>query len=221
MRGRGPAAGWWRWAVGAVVLLGSALLLSTAWVGLRAHGAVRTVDDVPHADVAVVFGAGLRGDAPSPSLARRLDTAARLYRAGRVEVVLVTGDNSRREYDEPTSMRAYLVAHGVPDRRIVSDFAGFDTWDSCARARQVFGVERATLITQDFHVARALALCRAAGVTGHGVGAGDPRNSVWLYGVLRESVAATKAVLDAAVRPRPRFLGPADPGIATALTVPR
>ncbi len=215
------AAGWWRRAVCAVVLVGSVVLLSTAWVGLRAQGLVRTVADVPRADVAIVFGAGIRRGAPSPSLARRLDTAAGLYRAGRVEVVLVSGDNSRRDYDEPTSMRAYLVAQGVPDGRIVSDFAGFDTWDSCARARQVFGIDRATLVTQDFHVARALALCRAAGVTGYGVGAGDPRNSVWLYGVVRESVAATKAVLDAAVRPRPRFLGPTDPGVATALTVPR
>ncbi len=220
MRGR-TTAGWWRRAVGGVVLLAVIVLVPTAWVGLRAHGLVRTVADVPHADVAVVFGAGLRGTAPSASLARRLDTAARLYRAGRVEVVLVTGDNSRRDYDEPTSMRAYLVAQGVPDRRIVSDFAGFDTWDSCARARQVFGVDRATLVTQDFHVPRALALCRAAGVTGHGVGAGDPRDGVWFYGMLRESAAAGKAVLDAAVRPRPHFLGPADPGVATALTAPR
>ncbi len=85
----------------------------------------------------------------------------------------------------------------------------------------MFGVDRATLITQDIHVPRALALCRAAGVTGYGVGAGDPRDGVWLYGLLREGAAAGKAVLDAAVRPRPHFLGPADSGVATALTAPR
>jgi vancomycin permeability regulator SanA len=158
---------------------------------------------------------------PSPYLAHRLDAAARLYAARRVEVVLVTGDNGRTDHDEPTAMRTYLVRHGVPDHRIVSDFAGFDTWDSCARAKEVFGVDDAVLISQDFHIRRAVALCRAAGVGGSGVGVAEPRDSVWFYGVARESVAAGKALWDSTVRPDPHFPGPADPGVARALASPR
>ena len=199
------------------VLVGTPAL----WVDARAWSALHTVADVPHAPVAVVFGAGLWDDEPSPYLAHRLDAAAQLYATGRVEVVLVTGDNSRTDHDEPTAMRTYLVRHGVPDHRIVSDFAGFDTWDSCVRAREVFGVTDAILVSQDFHIRRAVALCRAVGVAAYGVGTGEPRDSVWLHGTARENVAAGKAWLDVLVRPDPHFLGPAEPGVTRALDAPR
>ena len=189
----------------------------TLWVDAQARSSLRTVDDVAPTPVAVVFGAGLWDGEPSPYLAHRLDTAAQLYAAGRVEVVLVTGDNGRTDHDEPTAMRAYLVRHGVPDRRIVSDFAGFDTWDSCVRAKAIFGVEDAVLVSQDFHIRRAVALCRAAGIGGYGIGVAEPRDVTWFYGVAREDVAAGKALLDVVVRPDPHFLGPADPGVARAL----
>ncbi|CAM5711846.1 Vancomycin permeability regulator SanA OS=Streptomyces violarus OX=67380 GN=FHS41_003402 PE=4 SV=1 [Streptomyces violarus] len=139
-------------------------LLPAAWMYVAADDRLRTPADVPRTDVAVVFGAGLWDGEPSPYLAHRLDAAASLYRAGRVEVVLVTGDNSREDYDEPDAMRVYLTRHGVPDGRIVSDYAGFDTWDSCVRAKKIFGVDEAVLISQGFHIRRAVALCQAAGV---------------------------------------------------------
>ena len=210
-----------RTAAWIVVLLAVVAALPTVGVDLRAHGALRTVDDAPPTPVALVFGAGLWAGEPSPYLAHRLDAAAALYRSGRTEVVLVSGDNGRVGYDEPTAMRAYLVAHGVPDRRIVSDFAGFDTWDSCVRARKVFAVDDAVLISQGFHIRRALALCRAAGVSGYGVGVDEPHDTVWWYGLAREDVAAAKALLDVAVRPDPHFLGPAETGVARALASPK
>ena len=135
--------------------------------------------------------------------------------------MLVTGDNGRTDHDEPTAMRTYLVRHGVPDHRIVSDFAGFDTWDSCVRARTIFGVEDAVLISQDFHIRRAVALCRAAGIGGYGIGVAEPHDATWYYGTAREDVAAGKALLDVVVRPDPHFLGPADPGVARALASSR
>lgn len=210
-----------RTAAWAVTLLVLGTLLPSVWVDVSAGGSLRTVADVPHTAVAVVFGAGLWDGEPSPYLAHRLDAAAELYRTGRTEVVLVTGDNSRTGYDEPSAMRAYLIAHGVPDRRIVSDFAGFDTWDSCVRARKVFAVDDAVLISQGFHIRRALTLCRAAGVSSYGVGVDEPHDSVWWYGLAREDVAAAKALLDVAVRPDPHFLGPAEPGVARALASPK
>ncbi|WP_320778745.1 vancomycin high temperature exclusion protein [Streptomyces sp. CRN 30] len=206
-----------RRAVQAVMLLCVLALLPSAWLFTVSSDRLRTAEDVPPTEVAVVFGAGLRGDAPSPYLARRLDAAARLYHEGRVEVLLVTGDNSRAEYDEPDTMRAYLTGRGVPDARIVSDYAGFDTWDSCVRAKKIFGVDRAVLISQGFHIRRAVALCEEAGVRSYGVGVADRRDVTWYYGTVREIGAAGKAAVDAVLRPDPRFLGPQEPGVARAL----
>ncbi|MEU7716686.1 SanA/YdcF family protein [Streptomyces tibetensis] len=192
-------------------------LLPATWMYAVAGDRLRTAADVPRTEVAVVFGAGLWEGEPSPYLAHRLDAAAKLYREGRVEVVLVTGDNSREDYDEPDAMRAYLTRHGVPDGRIVSDYAGFDTWDSCVRAKKIFGVDQAVLISQGFHIRRAVALCEAAGVSSYGVGVDAVHDATWYYGGAREVLAAGKAALDAVFRPDPRFLGPREPGVQRAL----
>ncbi|MGW7361178.1 SanA/YdcF family protein [Streptomyces sp. NPDC054802] len=192
-------------------------LAPATWLHAVADSRVRTVADAPARDVAVVFGAGLWEGRPSPYLAHRLDTAAELYRTGRAKVVLVTGDNSRVEYDEPDAMRTYLTERGVPDERIVSDYAGFDTWDSCVRAKKIFGVERALLVSQGFHIRRAVALCRSAGVESYGVGVAEPHDATWYYGGVREMFAAGKASLDAVFRPDPRFLGDREPSVREAL----
>ena len=178
---------------------------------------MRTAVTAPAEPVAVVFGAGLVAGAPSPYLANRLDAAVQLFRHGTVQAILVTGDNSRTDYDEPDAMRRYLRGHGVPAVRIVLDHAGFDTWDSCVRARRVFGVRQAVLVSQGFHIRRAIALCGAAGIDAYGIGVSERHDVTWYYGGVREVAAAGKAALDAAVRPDPRFLGPTEPGIARAL----
>ncbi|MFF7751256.1 vancomycin high temperature exclusion protein [Streptomyces sp. NPDC007971] len=196
-------------------------LLPATWLFVSTADRLRTTADAPRAEVAVVFGAGLWNGEPSPYLAHRLDAAAKLYRAGRIEVVLVTGDNSRKDYDEPDAMRAYLTKHGVPAGRIVSDYAGFDTWDSCVRARKIFGVHRAVLISQGFHIRRAVALCEAAGVASYGIGVDAKHDVTWYYGGTREVFAAGKAVLDAVFRPDPVFLGPKEPGVTRALAKAR
>lgn len=192
-------------------------LLPATWLFVSTADRLRTTADAPHTDVAVVFGAGLWDGEPSPYLAHRLDAAAKLYRAGRIKVVLVTGDNSRKDYDEPDAMRTYLTRHGVPDARIVSDYAGFDTWDSCVRAKKIFGVDRAVLISQGFHIRRAVALCEAAGVESYGVGVEAKHDATWYYGGTREVFAAGKAALDAVFHPDPTFLGPRERGVTKAL----
>ncbi|MFD7555473.1 vancomycin high temperature exclusion protein [Streptomyces sp. NPDC059533] len=192
-------------------------LLPSAWTHAAASGRLGTTAQAPAGEVAVVFGAGLWNGRPTPYLARRLDAAAELYRAGKVRVVLVTGDNSRTEYDEPSAMRTYLTGHGVPADRIVDDFAGFDTWDSCVRAKKIFGVDRAVLISQGFHIRRAVALCETAGVDSYGIGVDDEHDSTWYYGGTREVFAAGKAVLDAVFEPEPKFLGPKEQGVSRAL----
>ncbi|MEV7418398.1 ElyC/SanA/YdcF family protein [Streptomyces sp. NPDC089919] len=192
-------------------------LLPATWTRVAAADRLRSTATAPAADVAVVFGAGLWRGRPTPYLARRLEAAAELYRTGRVRAVLVTGDNSRVEYDEPDAMRTYLKGQGVPDARIVSDYAGFDTWDSCVRARRIFDVKRAVLVSQSFHIHRAVALCGAAGIDAYGVGVDDQHDATWYYGGVREVFAAGKAALDAAFQPDPHFLGPKEPGISRIL----
>lgn len=207
-----------RRAAQAFMLLCVLALLPATWIYTTADDRLRTTANAPRTDVAVVFGAGLLWNGePSIFLATRLDAAAKLYREGRVEVVLVTGDNSRVRYNEPQAMRDYLTHRGVPDNRIVSDYAGFDTWDSCVRTKRIFGVDRAILVSQGFHIRRAVALCREAGVDSYGVKATDHHDAVWYYGATRELFAAGKAVLDVVVEPTPVFLGPKEPGVEGAL----
>jgi vancomycin permeability regulator SanA len=211
----------WRRLYQALVI--ATLLVFTPITAVRAYAAgyEKSAADVPYRPVAVVFGAGAPGGTPTPFLARRLDVAIDLYRRGKVAVILVTGDNSRPDYDEPTTMRDYLVAHGIPAARVVRDFAGFDTWESCVRARKIFGVTSATLVTQDFHLPRALTLCRAAGIDA--VGVADTAyvhygTSEAVHDRAREIAAGFKALIQAAVQPSPRFLGPQEHGVADALT---
>ncbi|NUP30606.1 MAG: DUF218 domain-containing protein, partial [Streptomycetaceae bacterium] len=171
-----------------------------------------------------VLGAVIKDGEPSRLLARRLDVALDLYRAGKVKVLLVSGDNGRDSYNEPDVMRRYLVARGVPEKQVVADYAGFSTWDSCVRAKKVFGVDRVIVVTQTFHLRRALALCDAAGVAAYGVGDDSLHGEligVTLYGGFREVFAAYKALGEAVLKPEPRALGPHEPGVDEALAADR
>ncbi|WP_308272187.1 ElyC/SanA/YdcF family protein [Kitasatospora sp. SUK 42] len=198
-------------------VLCSLALAPSAWLWFSADDRVGTVESAPSAPVAVVFGAGLDQGRPSPYLEHRLVAALDLYREGKVRAILVTGDNGRVEYDEPDAMYRYLTEHGVPGERVVRDYAGFDTWNSCTRAHRIFGVDHAVLVSQDFHVRRALALCEAAGIRSYAVGVPELHDSTWLYGGMREIAGAGKAAVNAALRPDPVFLGPREDGITKAL----
>jgi vancomycin permeability regulator SanA len=200
-----------------VCALALAVLLPTAVVWFQGGPRLRGVADAPAEPVVLVFGAGLDGGKPSPYLAHRLDAALALYRDGRVRAVLVTGDNSRTTYDEPDAMRDYLVARGVPADRVVRDYAGFNTWDSCARAHRIFGVSQALLVNQAYAIRRAVALCEAAGIDSYGIGVDEPHDRTWQAGVVREIASMDKAVLlDELFDPGPHLLGPKVNSLASA-----
>ncbi|MFG3438576.1 vancomycin high temperature exclusion protein [Nonomuraea sp. NPDC047897] len=210
----------------ALVLLSVLALapMTWAWLGSAPHRLVAGGDGwparVPGAEAALVLGAGLSGGHPTPMLAARLDLAAELYRAGRVRALLLSGDNSRRDYDEPTAMRDYLLARGVPGEVMVLDYAGFDTWDSCVRARQVFGARRLTVVTPAFHLPRAVTLCRTAGLEAFGVGDDSTRQwaaATYVYAA-RELAATGKAFADSLLlRTAPVFPGPPETSLTTLL----
>jgi SanA protein len=126
--------------------------------------------DVPPGRVAIVFGAGLRRDgSPSPVLRDRVATAAGLYFSGKVEKLLMSGDNRFIYYNEPGAMREYALALGVPEDSIVLDYAGRRTYDTCYRAKAIFQLDSAILVTQQFHLPRALFTCNMFGLTAVGV----------------------------------------------------
>jgi SanA protein len=168
---------------------------------------------VPHAQAALVLGAQVYASGrPSPMLADRVRAAEDLYRAGRVDKLLLSGDHSRVDYDEVGAMRRMMLADGIPAADIFTDHAGFDTWDSAQRAKKVFDVSSAVVVTQRFHMARALYDARHAGlhVTGF---AADRRDYGPIMGKLklREAAARVKAFGEAVSGAGPKFLGPQHP----------
>jgi vancomycin permeability regulator SanA len=203
-----------------VVVVTCLVLLPLGWVRLYGDQYLRTVSTVPAEPVGIVFGAGVKGLTPTPFLARRLDLAIQLYDAGKVKVLLVSGDKSGRYYDEPDAMRDYLIRHGIPAARIVPDYQGFDTWDSCERAHEVFGVTAAIVVSQDFHVPRAITACRAAGITAYGVadtGEFSTSASETLHDGVREIPAAFKALQDFLFHPSANTSGQHSDAIQVAL----
>jgi vancomycin permeability regulator SanA len=196
---------------------------AVVWVRSQSDGHVYSERDVPPAPVALVLGAQVDPDGtPSPFLAARLEVARRLYLAGKVQVVLVSGDHMNWDYDEPEAMRVWLSQHGVPSGKIVRDYAGFDTYDSCARAVRIFGVHRAIVVTQAYHVARAVMLCRHLGLDADGVGDETMRQFTipWLVNSTREDGACVKAAVDVASGRDPVYLGRHETGVEEALRQP-
>jgi vancomycin permeability regulator SanA len=161
------------------------------------------------ADCALVLGAGLRDDGtPSDVLRDRLDESLDLYRAGRVDRIIVSGDHQTPLYNEPNAMRVYLESKGVPPEAIFMDHAGLDTYSSMWRARHVFGASRIVVVTQQFHLARAVWCARALGMEAEGSAADRHlyRGIAWLQA--REVISRTKAFVDVAVGRTPRHHGP-------------
>ncbi|HEY9864851.1 MAG TPA: ElyC/SanA/YdcF family protein [Candidatus Obscuribacterales bacterium] len=170
-------------------------------------------ETVPNKPVAIVFGAGVWADGtPTPMLADRVEGAVELYRLGRVNKILMTGDNGTPEYNEVVAMQQYAERLGVPNKDIRLDYAGFSTYESCYRAKAIFGIERAVLITQKYHLPRAVYTCNQLGIESVGLGTpdwGKFRDDSMRFYTQREILAVIKAILELhIVRPKPTFLGP-------------
>ncbi len=178
--------------IGLVFVL--ALLVPRLVVFAYAQPRLYTIEQVPSKRVAVVFGAGLLPNGNlSPELSDRVTTAANLYFSGKVDKLLMSGDNRIVEHNEPGAMRKYAMRLGVPNEAIVQDFAGRRTYDTCYRASRIFGLNDVILITQEYHLLRALYTCNMLGVNAIGVPA-DRSGSPYLYGNLREIPATVVAL---------------------------
>ena len=208
------------WSVAAASLgagaLGVAGVLGAS-IGIvrgAAAGHLYPLDQVPQAPVGLVLGAQVYPSGmPSRFLRARLDLALLLLQRGTVDRLLLSGDARAPEYDEPAAMRDHLLAAGVAGDRLVLDPGGLDTYDSCVRARDVFGVHRVVVVTQTYHLPRAVATARLIGLDAVGVGDrtvrltedGEGLNEPWARGWVRDQVACVKTLWDVGTHRRPEL----------------
>lgn len=196
------------------ILLAIIFLIPAAVTYIASIGKRFPLGIAPQGKTAIVFGAGLyRDGSPSPVLRDRVQTAAELFKAGKVEKILMSGDNSTLSYNEPGAMKKYAMQIGIPEDAIVLDYAGRRTYDTCYRARSIFGVTEATLVTQDYHLPRALYICENLGLKTIGVSA-DRRNyrlGTYIYWRLREIPATFTAFIDLFIRKPKPILGDPEP----------
>jgi SanA protein len=207
-------ASWQRWgaALGIMaVALSAASVVATIVIGKVTKG--RTYSDVreiPHRHVGLVLGCSkqLSDGRPNLFFRNRMIAAAELYRAGKVDYLLVSGDNHVRAYDEATDMRNALIQSGVPPERIYCDFAGFRTLDSVVRSKEVFGQKEVTIISQEFHNQRAIFIAAHCGLDAIGFNAPEVNAYDSFKTRCREQLAKVSTLVDVLVlRRRPRFLG--------------
>ena len=181
-------------AAGLVILI-LPRIITTMYSWTRTY----TIESAPAERVAIVFGAGLTRDGqPTLILRDRVKTAVQLYLSGKVEKLLMSGDNQGVGHDEPGAMRNYAVSLGVPATAIVLDNSGDRTYDTCYRAKAIFGLDSALLVTQQFHLPRALFLCNMLGIQAVGVDANNYRYwpPLMLIWNIREQLATVGAFVD-------------------------
>lgn len=193
--------------------LGVLLTCFTSYLLVESAGWKTTFTDINNIeahDVALVLGTSkyTRSGKRNPFFAYRIEAAADLYFSGKVKKILVSGDNSLKEYNEPQDMYEALIAKGIPKEDIVLDYAGFRTFDSVIRAREVFGQDNFVVVSQQFHIERAIYIARSKNMKGVvGYAAKDPTTAKTKM-FTRELLARTKAVLDCYVLgTSPKFLG--------------
>lgn len=177
------------------------------------------VSDIPCNDVGLLLGTNPIGRTGRPNIyyVHRIQAVVDLYKAGKIKVVLISGDNSHRSYNEPEYMKKDLVSKGIPADRIFLDYAGFRTFDSMIRAQKVFGQNSFTIISQEFHNQRALYICQHLGIDAVAFNAKNTISRYWRIRMyFREKLARTKAVLDILFGKKPHFLGDPIP-----ITIPK
>jgi SanA protein len=193
-----------------VSLLGSALV-AVAYFSVQER-IVASIADVPETPVGLVLGASVRPNKkPSGVLQDRIDAGVALLRAGRVRKLLLSGDNRESHYNEVAAMQRESLAQGAPPDKLVLDNAGYRTYDSCFRARDVYDVKSLVIITQRFHLSRALYICRKLGLDAWGIAADGPNYTPSLKLHLREFAAWVLALADVGLGETSEVLGPKEP----------
>ena len=158
-------------------------------------------------DCIIVLGAGIWGDKPSPMLEDRLLQAIELYKNNVSSKIIMSGDHGKQDYDEVNTMKDFAIEKGVPSENVFMDHAGFSSYESIYRAKEIFGAKKIVIVTQKYHLYRALYIANKLGIEAYGVGA-DPRQYVGAtYRELREILARNKDFIKCIFKPKPTYLG--------------
>lgn len=194
--------------VASFVLLLFVLLANTVVVSTGSDYAYVEVQDVPESQAALILGARVFDDGRlSKMMQDRADSALELYETGKVGRLIMSGDHGTTTYDEVNTVKDYLLEKGVKPEDLFLDHAGFDTYDSLYRARDIFGVKSLIVVTQKFHLSRALYIGRSLGMEVYGYAADRREYQGMFWNELRESLARSKALLDVMSGAKPKFLG--------------
>lgn len=195
-----------------IVLTGLAIIFAITanlMVSNKGKYTYNSVEEIPHNKVGLVLGTSkyLAYGRINFYFKYRIEAAFALYQAGKIDYILVSGDNSSKEYDEPTLMKEDLIALGVPANKIFLDYAGFRTWDSVVRCKEIFGQTNITIISQQFHNERAIFIAHCNDMEAVGYNAKDVNAYFGFKTQMREKLARVKVVLDYLFGNEPKFLG--------------
>ena len=185
----------------------SGIFIIVLLVAIATRDHIYTVKEaVPKSDAAIILGAAiLRSGGLSPVLRDRANMAIALYETGTVKKIVASGDNSRIDYNEVSPIRTYLLKAGIPEEDIFVDFAGFDTYSSIYRAKSVFQIQSMVIVSQSFHLPRAVFIARQIGIDAVGMSADDGHYKINNY--FRETLASVKAVWNILIDRQPKYLG--------------
>lgn len=187
-----------------------AIVITNVWIKYSSKNLTYDrIDSIPKNKVGLVLGAGkfTSGGGINLYYQYRVDAAIKLYEAGKIEFLLISGDNGSKDYDEPSNFKNDLIARGIPEDRIILDYAGFRTLDSVIRAKEVFGQNSVTFISQKFHNERAIYLAKNNIMKAIGFNAQDITGSYGFKTQIREYLARAKASIDVSFNVQPKFLG--------------
>jgi len=198
--------------IGSILFIGFLLMLFTCNYLINSYAEGRTfssISEISNNKVGILLGTSkkLKNGHPNPYYDNRITAAVTLFNAQKIEFILVSGDNGSIYYNEPTTIKKDLVAAGIPQDRIFLDYAGFRTLDSMVRAKEVFGLDELTVISQKFHNERAIYIANQKGLKAIGYNARDISLQAGMRVQIREYFARVKVFLDMALRTQPKFYG--------------
>ena len=197
----------------AIICITLVLSINFYVVGIAKNKMIKDNDysSLKNVDCILILGAGIWGDKPSPMLQDRLDEGIKLYNEGIAPKIIMSGDHGREEYDEVNIMKEYAIEQGVPSEDIFMDHAGFSTYESIYRAKEIFDADNIVIVTQEYHLYRALYIADKLNINAYGVNSDPRKYSGQTFRELREILARNKDFINCIIKPEPTYLGESIP----------
>ena len=197
----------------AIISIILVLFINFYVVGIAKNKMIKDNDysSLKNVDCILILGAGIWGDKPSPMLQDRLDEGIKLYKEGIASKIIISGDHGRKEYDEVNIMKEYAIEQGVPSEDIFMDHAGFSTYESIYRAKEIFDADNIVIVTQEYHLYRALYIAEKLDINAYGVNSDPRKYSGQTFRELREILARNKDFINCIIKPEPTYLGESIP----------